>query len=237
MTRDKTPPPWYSSRTPSEDVQKGRRRHFTVPILMGVLLIATLFIAAFAAPREEPQQLESGGVLLPASLSDVVAGCTGLVLRLIEENTGPLPPNSIHAYSRVPPTSGTWSLPAAQPGVYGTESQGIPRASQVVAALHEGRVAVWYNPDITPERFSVLASIARSPLFADTVTVLPWPTDGLADWSKNRDITLTSWGVSQGCDVASSDVFSAFVENALMNPLAHDLRERVGYTPESAGSQ
>lgn len=231
MTEQSTP--WFAQQ--SQPVAPQRRRKTPLALLaLLALFAASLGVAAFAPVKESPRSLENGDVVLPATLPEVVAGCAGLVLTPGSGDNHAQNDSGLFQYTHLPPSSGNWSEPAAQPGIYGVASPNMPKVSQAVAALREGRVVIWYNPDIEPQRFAALTSVVQNSPYADRLTVLPWNTTDTEQgtWERNRNITYTSWGVRLNCDVASDTVLADFIEQAMLNPLARDERVTAGFKLE-----
>lgn len=224
--------PWFIAGEGAGGGGVPRRRRSIVPLILVAVVVISLGLAAFAPLREKPRGLEDGEVLMPATLTEVVAGCAGIVFTPSNADDTLQQNSPVFVYQHLPPSSGNWSLPAAAPGVYGADAVDLPKVSQAVAALREGRVVIWYNPDISPERFSALTSIVQSSPYGERITVLPWLLDNSTrkGWLENRNITYTSWGVRLNCDVASSDVLDSFMQQAFLNPLAREERAIAGFT-------
>lgn len=192
--------PWYAAETHGgAAVGRQRPKGLGMLIFVLVLLAGSVSLAAFVTVPERPRTLVDGSIALPASLDDVVAGCTGPVLRN-------------RSSDRLPPAAGDWTTPAAPTGFYPVGAADTPTVSETVASLIAGQVVIWYSPTIKPERYTALKNIVAGSPDARDLTVLPWPAGWQdSDWERNRAITLTAWGVTQGCDVASDAVLTTFI--------------------------
>lgn len=185
-----------------------------------IIFFAVAMTVAFWAPNDKPYTMSDGSTQNPATLTDLIASCKGVV----DWQTAPsayvgwLPEGATHRYPIFPPTSGTFSALAAKPGIYDLGSKTAPAIPQAMGSLWRGAVVIWYKPDLDVKKKESLFQFAKAEPGGGKFIVAPWPNNKSNNWSSSDAIVLTAWGMSQACDVASYDVMDAFAKRIASRP-------------------
>lgn len=210
--------PWWAADPDAAParMQSRRRQRARRAVAVG-LAAAALLAAAFVAPAEGPRDLGSGIAQDPRTLDDLVAGCEGVVRWPVASGpAGWLPDDATHRYAGSPPTSGTFARAPLPAGFHDRAPEGASGAAalpRAVANLWRGQLVVWLGPGLGVAEREALRRILADRFPASAYVALPWPRELARRWGGgHRQVLLTGWGLSQGCEVASYDVVGAFAE-------------------------
>jgi hypothetical protein len=166
------------------------------------LLVAGLLVALALAGQSEPSDFASGGKAPPQEITDLPravrnAGCE---LRDFPEEGDGETAEPV-SYRSDPPHSGPHHPQPAEDAAYYDEP---PVDGSVVHALRHGRIAIWFDPDLSEDEKADLNALFEE----DVPHMLLLPDDSMP-----YEVAATGWTHRLGCEElgrASFDALRAF---------------------------
>lgn len=158
------------------------------------------------------------GTLNPPSLTELTAGCAGVVdvndppegtNGWIEQQTAP-------TWATFPPVSGNYYqtpfLNLDKPVPFDPEKGEYPKFGEAVNLLYHGWIVIWYRNNVVNQEDvdAFTAQIQSIPSLEGRVLVSPWPYGANPAWSGEKPWVFTAWGSWEKCQYANVKVAQQF---------------------------